>query len=152
MIGTLHLDCGFNYGMFGFGESYQVHNPHYKPEQFLHWSLFPRVTPPEEHTDAKGLLTIPRGIQHPSFIPFGQHAYLCSSEDLIMDQKSLVTEQHTKPLQLVKEMKRLSMWRLQCTAIRDRSKRLEFLENIMKSQNTQKADEQPGLTLRNTPH
>lgn len=60
MIGTLHLDCGFNYGMFGFGESYQVHNPHYKPEQFLHWSLFPRVTPPEEHTDAKGLLTIPR--------------------------------------------------------------------------------------------
>lgn len=69
-----------------------------------------------------------------------------------MDQKSLVTEQHTKPLQLVKEMKRLSMWRLQCTAIRDRSKRLEFLENIMKSQNTQKADEQPGLTLRNTPH
>jgi hypothetical protein len=49
---VLAAEFVFTYGMFGYGESFQLHHHVRRPGHFLHHSMFPRIQPPESRTDA----------------------------------------------------------------------------------------------------
>ena len=70
-IAEVSLDCSLNYGIFGYGESPQVSNYCIKvyninrqqihgshSEEHLHWTTFPRLTPPADLSNNQGSVAI----------------------------------------------------------------------------------------------
>ncbi|XP_064390261.1 uncharacterized protein LOC135338151 isoform X2 [Halichondria panicea] len=54
-FGTVYADWAFCYGDFGYGESFQLRHSLHKPQHYLHYCLFPRLTPPTKRADHNGI-------------------------------------------------------------------------------------------------
>eukprot|EP00794_Sanderia_malayensis_P003283 gene3283-3765_t len=70
VVGQLQIEMALIYGPFGYGQSFQLQNHLYKPDEMVKVSFYPKVTPSIDGPQFRGNCVFPRKILHPSFIPF----------------------------------------------------------------------------------
>lgn len=108
LVGDIELELTFNYGLFGYGYSYQIKQAQgLKPEDQIQYSLLPRINPPPDQCDQQEPVLISQAVPHPSFIPFKDKAYLSYGKDVIKDLEELESHLY-HPTLLKNELKDLS--------------------------------------------
>jgi len=91
-VGTIDLEITFNYGMFGYGYSYQLNEHLSDPKEMCAYSLFPRINPSEGLSRQTDNIISLTATVHPSFIPFNCKVLLSYGLDiypLLKNNKSL---------------------------------------------------------------
>ena len=81
-VGQMDLEMTFLYGLYGYGSSPQLKDPNLKPEDCVQYSLMPRINPaPDQCIPNEAILAV-HAVPHPSFIPFGNRAFLSYSKEI----------------------------------------------------------------------
>ena len=70
VVAQVGLEVFFAYGTFGYGYSHQLQEDSKSPEDFLQFSMFPRIDPPEDRVDQDRRCLLPHAVRHPDFIPW----------------------------------------------------------------------------------
>ncbi|KAI9137033.1 hypothetical protein BKA69DRAFT_1100874 [Paraphysoderma sedebokerense] len=125
LVGDLELEITFSYGSFGYGYSPQLKEEKRTVDELLSYSLFPRITPPQDQMESDGTVLIVKALPHPSYIPFKNKVHLSYGKE-IGDLKAILERQYA-PEFFGKDLKKLEATRDQYFSMNDRVSRLMFL-------------------------
>ncbi len=125
IVGTLHLDIAFSYGVFGYGYSPQLTDV-LPVTQALKRSLFPRVAPPRRRTDTRKAVIMAKLNPTPAILN-AEPAVLTPAER--MGGVEVADSAKHYPL-LVKQMTQLTRIREKCQGL-TRHDRLRYLHESM---------------------
>ncbi|KAI8804972.1 hypothetical protein BJ742DRAFT_822187 [Cladochytrium replicatum] len=134
-VGDIDIELTFNYGMFGYGYSFQLREDDTSPQDLTQYSLLPRIMPRKEIAEANEPVLAVRATPHPVVVPIRQKAYLSYGREIKPLLNDLEETQY-QPSLLMKEMNNLSGQREKYYSNSDRIGRLMFLHNhLLESSN-----------------
>lgn len=130
-VAQIEFEYAVTYGAFGFGQSYQLKNEIYNPDDLVKASMMPRLFPSDDATLFRGTGVYPRKLKHPPFIPLLHGEPVEDFEPEISNSKGPPpVECPSFPL-MAQHMQRLSGMVNVYRAQSSRSKRICFLRKLL---------------------
>ncbi|KAL7751116.1 hypothetical protein RI367_003318 [Sorochytrium milnesiophthora] len=129
LIGDIEVEITFSYGSFGYGYSSQLKEERRTPEEMVAYSLFPRIVPPKEQQEAERGVMAVKALQHPSFIPFKEKAFLSYGKEL--GQLAVAPRDTFAPEMAAADINEIEAMRDRYFGMSDRVARIMFLHNYL---------------------
>ena len=129
-IGEIEFEFGVTYGSFGYGQSYQLKNDLYTPEDLTKLCMLPRVLPADDALMHRGTAMYPRKLKHPPFIPVFSEPVEDFEPDISVTKGPPPVECPVFPL-VKQHMQRFNGLMDLYSAQTTRSKRICFLRKLL---------------------
>ena len=107
---SLNLEITFNYGIFGYGNSLQLMEPQSVADEFVQYSLLPRMNPPSDKCRPGDNVLAVQAVPHPKFIPFEEKVFLSYGKEFKKELNELGDSLY-QPQNLMRDYEKMSQVR-----------------------------------------